>query len=51
MNLMVKGGEWFKKRIVWAGDYYGEEEKEVDYYGQAKDSAKIKSAKSMAKII
>lgn len=48
MNLMVKGGEWFKKRIVWAGDYYGDD-KEVNYWEQAKDSAKIKSAKPMDK--
>ena len=25
MNLMLKGGEWFKKRIIWSGDYYGDE--------------------------
>ena len=25
MSLMLKGGLWFKKRIVWAGDYYGDQ--------------------------
>ena len=49
MNLMIKGGEWFKKRIVWAGDYYGDEEKEVDYYSQAKDSTKITPLECMDK--
>jgi len=41
MELMLKGGLWYKKRIVWAGGYYGEEEQEVDYYGQCSQSGKI----------
>ena len=47
MNLMVKGGEWFKKRIVWAGDYYGDQGEEIDHYSQCSDSNKIKPAISM----
>jgi hypothetical protein len=32
MNLMLKGGLWFKKRIVWAGDYYGDQGEEVHHW-------------------
>ena len=43
MSLMVKGGDWFRKRIVWAGDYYGSGDgKETYYYSQCQDSTKIK---------
>jgi len=41
MNLMLETGEWFKKRIVWAGDYYGDEGDEIDHYKQAGSSNKI----------
>lgn len=51
MNLMVKGGDWFRKRIVWAGDYYGDEGKEVDYYAQCKDFIKIKPTEYMNQIM
>jgi hypothetical protein len=41
MNLMLKGGAWFKKRIVWAGDYYGERENEIDHFSQCIDANKV----------
>jgi len=48
MQLMVKGGEWFKKRIVWAGDYFGDQEgEEIAYYSQCENSDKIKPSISM----
>ncbi len=34
MNLMVKGGDWFRKHIVWAGDYYGDQGNEIPYWNQ-----------------
>jgi len=37
MNLMAKGGTWFKKRIVWAGDYYGDQDTEIPYWDQHND--------------
>ncbi len=40
MALMIKGGDWFRKRIVWAGDYYGTDDgKEVPYWNQAEDDS------------
>lgn len=43
MNLMLKGGLWFKKRIVWAGDYYGDQEGEIDHWrNHDSDSDKIR---------
>jgi len=47
MSLMQKGGLWFKKRIVWAGDYFGDRDGEVNYYDQCMDSNKIKPVISM----
>ncbi len=41
MNLMLKGGLWYKKRIVWAGDYYGYKVDEVYHYSQTAQSDKI----------
>jgi len=43
MNLMLPGGLWFKKRIVWVGDYYGDKDNEIDHYKQAGISDEIVS--------
>lgn len=48
MALMVKGGAWFKKRIVWAGDYYGDDTSEISYYGQCKDTNKVMPQETMS---
>jgi len=41
-TLLIKGGKWFKNRIVWAGDYADEEKnRKSNLYGLAKDSFKI----------
>jgi len=32
MQLMLPGGQWFKKRIVWAGDYYGDQGDEINHW-------------------
>ena len=32
MQLMLPGGQWFKKRIVWAGDYYGDQDGEINHW-------------------
>jgi len=49
MQLMVKGGHWFKNRIVWAGDYYGgkSRQEEIYYWGQGVDENKIKPSECM----
>ena len=48
MKLMVKGGAWFKKPIVWVGDYYGDEgTEEINYYDQCSDSSKIRPTEFM----
>jgi len=41
MELLTEGGDWYKQRIVWAGDYYNEEG-ETDHYDNVKDEDKIK---------
>lgn len=51
MQLMLPGGQWFKKRIVWAGDYYGDEGDEIDHYDQATDEFKIQPKMFMDKEI
>ena len=45
MALMVPGQPWFKKPIVWAGDYYDEE----PYWEQALDALKIQPVECMSK--
>lgn len=40
MKLLVKGGSWYKKPIVWCGDYFSEKGEE-DYYDKVKDNKKI----------
>jgi hypothetical protein len=54
MKLLSPGQPWYKKPIVWAGDYYGEdiediedntdleEGKEINYYFRCDDNNKIK---------
>jgi len=49
MALMVKGGDWFRKRIVWAGDYYGNDTDETNYWSQAEDDTKIQPIICMVK--
>lgn len=48
MKLLSKGGDWYKKPIVWCGDYYEEEEgkSHENYYHKATDDKKIKPNKS-----
>ena len=46
MTLMVKGGAWYKKRIVWAGDYY-DQAGETDYWTQCKDGTQLKPTITM----
>jgi len=42
MKNMCPKGIWFKNRIVWAGDYYGDEGKtEKEYYALTHSSNKI----------
>ena len=41
MMLMLPGGIWHKTRTVWAGDYYGWCDSEVDYYKQASGANEI----------
>jgi len=41
MELLTKGGDWYKQRIAWAGDYYSEEG-ETNHYDLVKDENKIK---------
>ena len=48
MALMAKGGDWYKKRIVWAGDYFGDEGEEP-YYANAEDYLKLAPATIMTK--
>ena len=40
MKLMTSGGPWYKKPIIWCGDYYNEEG-EQDYYDKVSDDKKI----------
>lgn len=41
-NLLKPGGEWYKKPIVWAGDYADkEEDKEHNIYSLCEDKNKI----------
>lgn len=47
MKLMLPGGRWYQKPIVWCGDYYNEEGKE-DYYDQAADDKKIRPQESLS---
>lgn len=60
MSLMIKGGDWFRKRIVWAGDYYGPDDvpadgpEEIDYYRQCDEDLsfiKIKPTECMNKMM
>ena len=41
MELLTEGGDWYKQRIAWVGDYHNEEG-EIDYYDNVKDKNKIK---------
>jgi len=47
MKMMLPGGQWYKKPIVWCGDYYNEEGEE-DYYDFAADDKKIRPEESLA---
>ena len=47
MKVMIEGGPWYKKPIVWCGDYYNEEGEE-DYYGHADDDMKIRPEESLS---
>lgn len=47
MSLLSEGGAWFKSRIAWAGDYYGDSNGEIDHYGNCSDSSEINSEKFM----
>ena len=40
MTLLAHGGDWFKKPIVWAGDYY-DEEGETPYFSLCPDANKL----------
>lgn len=40
MELLTKGGSWYKAPIVWAGDYYSDDG-EIDYYSMCDDENKI----------
>ncbi len=40
MKLLAEGGQWYKKPIVWCGDYF-DEPGEEDYYDNVKDEDKI----------
>ena len=46
MKLLSKGGEWYKKPIVWCGDYFSEEGEEK-YYDKTDDNLKIMPVFSM----
>jgi len=46
MKLLTKGNSWYKKPIVWCGDYFSEKGEE-DYYHKAKDKKKIFTKKIM----
>ena len=48
MSLMVKGGAWFRKRIVWAGDYFGNDTDEVCYFKQSEEWDKIQPTECMS---
>lgn len=41
MTLLSKDGKWYKKPIVWCGDYF-KEEGEENYYAQTKKNKEIK---------
>jgi len=47
MTLLKKGGRWYKKRLVWCGDYYDEDDGEDDgedgrgYYDRCEDDKKV----------
>lgn len=47
MKMMLPGGQWHRKPIVWCGDYYSEEGEE-DYYDQAVDGNKIRSEETLS---
>jgi hypothetical protein len=46
MKLLSKGEKWYKKPIVWCGDYFSEEGEE-NYYDKADDNLKIMPVFSM----
>jgi len=41
MKLMAKGNRWFKKPIVWCGDYFSQD-REENYYDKVEDRNKLK---------
>lgn len=47
MTLLTFGNRWYKSPIVWAGDYYGDRGKEIDYYDKVEDEKQLKDIKSM----
>lgn len=47
MALMTEGGNWFRKRIVWAGDYYGNNTDEVPYWKQVEKTHPIRPSACM----
>jgi hypothetical protein len=55
MALLVKGGKWYKNRLVWAGDYYGGKEDgdtgplAKPWFCAASDSDKIKPSTFLTK--
>ena len=49
MTLLSSGNRWYKKPIVWAGDYYGDKEGEgeIAHYYLAKNGHELQGIKSM----
>ncbi len=48
MRLMSPGNRWHKSQVVWCGDYYGDEDGEIDYYEVADEGKEIRSGKFIA---
>ena len=48
MKLMTAGQPWYKKPIVWCGDYY-DDEGEDGYYGKVKNEDNVKPKKFLSK--
>jgi hypothetical protein len=49
MRLLTKDNRWYKKPLVWCGDYYGEKNTdEVGYYDKTRDDNKVFTEDSMS---